>query len=97
MASRLFKTLKIHKGAGIMAISNGRAKAAGKSTLEKAGFGARILDAVLAVIFVGLAIYSGWWVWWASAALCALTAATAPADKLFAYMRREMFQAKSGR
>ena len=62
-------------------------EAAGKdSVFKKWSRGARWADAVLAVIFFGLALRSGWWFWWASSAFCVLTAATGPVEKFFSFV-----------
>ena len=55
----------------------------GASPVAKVTTGARVMDAILCIVFLGLALNSGWWLWWASSAFCLLTAVTAPVDKLF--------------
>ncbi len=59
--------------------------------------GARITDAVLALVFLGLALQYGAWFWWASAALCVVTAVVGPLDYIHGWVRDRFLNIKQGR
>ncbi|AXK44114.1 hypothetical protein DVR09_16815 (plasmid) [Erythrobacter aureus] len=59
--------------------------------------GARITDAILAVVFLGLAVFWGGWFWWASSAFCAATAIIGPIDHMYAWVRDRFLQVKQGK
>ena len=67
------------------------------SAFKKAGRGARVVDGVLGVIFIGLALNSGWWVWWLSAALCLVTVVTSPIERAVAWLSANVVKIKKPR
>lgn len=73
------------------------ARSGNMTTVQKVSGGARIADAVLSLVFLALAINSGWWFWWASAGLCAFTAITGPLDKLAKFVGSKFLRTKSAR
>lgn len=74
-----------------------QAAATKKGTVKKVSGGARIVDAVLAVVFLGLAINSGWWFWWVSAVLCVVTATTSPLEKLHDFVKGKFVAVQKAR
>lgn len=80
-----------------MAKSSGKSLSRNDILVRKVSKNSRIADAIMAVIFLGLAIYYGWWLWWASFALCVITATTAPIDKLYAFIKGRFIVSKKPR
>lgn len=67
------------------------------SAFKRAGRGARIVDGVLGLVFIGLALNSGWWVWWFSAALCLVTVVTSPIERVVAWLSTNVVKIKKSR